>query len=103
MTKNWKKNLKLKIFVIIFFSSKIATNWASIKDVQATGEAFSPQRREHPAIQNMKFLYLFLFLWVIFALLDPGPEPATQINADTDPQPCREVPCTIETGLRSPP
>ncbi len=29
---------------------------------------------------------LFLFLWVIFALLDPDPDLATQINAD--PQPC---------------
>ncbi len=28
----------------------------------------------------MKILYFFLFLWVIFALLDPDPE--TQINAD---------------------
>jgi hypothetical protein len=28
----------------------------------------------------MKILYFFLFLWVIFALLDP--DPATQINAD---------------------
>jgi hypothetical protein len=34
----------------------------------------------------MKILYFFLFLWVIFALLDP--DPATQINADPDPQRC---------------
>ncbi len=30
----------------------------------------------------MKILYFFLFLWAIFALLDPDPDPATQINAD---------------------
>jgi hypothetical protein len=44
----------------------------------------------------MKILYFYLFLWVIFALLDPDPrlnadpDPATQINADPDPdpQPC---------------
>ncbi len=45
----------------------------------------------------MKILDFFLFLWVIFALLDPDPQfecgsdpdPATQINADpdTDPDP----------------
>jgi hypothetical protein len=29
-------------------------------------------KREHSALQNMKFLH-FLFLWVIFALLDPDP------------------------------
>jgi hypothetical protein len=31
----------------------------------------------------MKILYFFLFLWVIFALLDP--DKTTQINADPDP------------------
>ncbi len=30
----------------------------------------------------MKILYFFLLLWVIFALLDPHPDPSTQINAD---------------------
>ena len=37
---------------------------------------------EHPVLKNMKFLDFFQFLWVIFALLDPDPDPATQINAD---------------------
>jgi hypothetical protein len=40
----------------------------------------SALKREHPALQNVKILYFFLFLWVIFALLDP--DPAAQINAD---------------------
>jgi hypothetical protein len=35
----------------------------------------SALKREHPALQNMKFLYFFPYLWVIFALRDP--EPAT--------------------------
>ncbi len=30
----------------------------------------SALKREHPALQNMKFMYFFLFLGVIFALLD---------------------------------
>jgi hypothetical protein len=47
---------------------------ASIKGVQATGEAFS-LKREHPALQKMKFIYFFLCLLVIFALLDPDPDP----------------------------
>jgi hypothetical protein len=46
--------------------------------------SLQPQK-EQPALQNMKILYFFLHLWVIFALLDP--DPATQINADPDPQP----------------
>ncbi len=45
-------------------------------------EKLSTLKREHPALQNMKILYFFLFLWVIFALLNPDPDPATQINAD---------------------
>jgi hypothetical protein len=42
-------------------------------------------QKKHPALQNIKILYFFSHLWVIFALLDP--DPATQINADPDPQP----------------
>jgi hypothetical protein len=34
----------------------------------------SALKREHTALQNMKFLNLFLFLWVIFALLDLDPD-----------------------------
>jgi hypothetical protein len=40
----------------------------------------SALKREHPVPKNMKILNFFLFVWVIFALLDP--DPATQINAD---------------------
>ncbi len=45
----------------------------------------------------MKIRDFFLFLWVIFAPLDPHPDPATQINADPDPdtdpdpKPCKTV------------
>jgi serine/threonine protein kinase len=43
----------------------------------------------------MKFLHFFLLLWVIFALLNPDPEPTTQINAD----PCGSRSATLlETG-----
>jgi hypothetical protein len=31
------------------------------------------KKREHPVLKNMKILDFFLFLWVIFALLDPDP------------------------------
>jgi hypothetical protein len=33
----------------------------------------SALQREHPALQNMKFLNFFLLLWVIFALLSLVP------------------------------
>jgi hypothetical protein len=31
----------------------------------------SALKREHPVLKNMKILDFFLFLWVIYALLDP--------------------------------
>ncbi len=56
---SWKKNK-------IFFWSKIAKP--------------SALKREHPALQNMKFLNFILFLWAIFALLDPDTDPLTWLN-----------------------
>ncbi len=41
----------------------------SMKIVQVTEEAFSPQKRTS-STSKMKFLHFFLFLWVIFALPD---------------------------------
>jgi hypothetical protein len=52
-----------------------------IKDARATEAAFSPQKRTS-SISKHEISLLFLFLWVIFTLLDPDPDPATQINAD---------------------
>jgi hypothetical protein len=47
-------------------------------------EKHSALKREHPVLKNMKILDVFIFLWVIFTLLDPDadPDPATQINPD---------------------
>jgi hypothetical protein len=57
--------------------------YASINNVQATGEGVNLQR-EHPALQKMKFINCCLILWVIFALLDPvpDPDPGTPLNPD---------------------
>jgi hypothetical protein len=52
--------------------------------MQKLQEKPSALKREHPALQKMKIL--FSLLVGHFALLDSGP--ATQINADADPQPC---------------
>jgi hypothetical protein len=41
-----------------------------MKDVQATEEAFSPQKRTSNTSKH-GISEFFLFLWVIFALLDP--------------------------------
>jgi hypothetical protein len=65
MTKNCKKNTAETN--LSFFNKKlqIIYDYASIKDVQASGEAFTPQKNE--------IYYFFLFLWVIFALMYPDP------------------------------
>jgi hypothetical protein len=56
----------LKIKIAVYLSL------ASIQDVQQ--EKPSALKREHPSLQNMKFLNLFLFLWVIYAFSDPDSE-----------------------------
>ncbi len=74
--------------------------YASINGVQTTGKVFSPQKRTYrygTALQNMKlkFLNLFLFLCVIFALLDPDPDYESESRStdliesesDSDPDP----------------
>jgi hypothetical protein len=48
--------------------------WASIKDGQATGEAFNPEKRTSSTSKHENSV-LFLFLWNFFALLDPVPDP----------------------------
>jgi hypothetical protein len=50
-------------------------NWLPSKLQKKT----SALKSEHHALQNMKFLNFFLFLLVIFNLLDPDPDP------DADP------------------
>jgi hypothetical protein len=50
---------------------------ASTKDVQATGEAFSPQKRTSITSKDE-----FYQLFSIFALLDPDTDPGTPLNPD---------------------
>ncbi len=48
--------------------------------------SFQPSKENIQHFKTWIFFCFFLFLWVISAPLDP--DLATQINADTDPQPC---------------
>ncbi len=57
----WIKNYKLPIPRLPYRISKLQKKTSALK-------------REHPALQNMKFFNFFLLLWVIFALLDPDPD-----------------------------
>jgi hypothetical protein len=57
----------------IFFLQKFSYLLASVKDVQATGEAFSPQTRTSSTSKD-EIINCFIFFWAIFALLDPDPQ-----------------------------
>jgi hypothetical protein len=50
-------------------------------------EKLSALEREHPALQKVKFLNFFLFLWVIFAILDPDPDHWDPIESGSNPDP----------------
>jgi hypothetical protein len=67
-TKNWKKfTVENK-----FFDQKLQFTYPKLQEKKPTA-----LKREHPALLNIKFHNFFLFLWVIFALLDPEPDPQT--------------------------
>ncbi len=61
MTKNWRKKIQLKNILNIFFWSKIAIYLylGLHKGVQATIEAFGPQKK-HPSLQKMKIINFFI-------------------------------------------
>ncbi len=77
-----------------------------------TRRKWSPAlKREHPALQNIKFLNFFLFLWVIFVLLDPDPDSesgsteltGSRSNPDPDPKPYPPISmCLAMLSMKSP-
>ncbi len=73
---NIEKNVQLKKFFWIKNCHFTYPN-VSIKDVQATGKDISPNKRTSNT-SKQEILHCSLFLWVIFALLDPHLDPADQ-------------------------
>ncbi len=62
-----QKLLQRKIYLFLSQYAIFFYPWASMMNMQATGEAFSPQNR------ISKHEISSLFLWDIFALLKPDP------------------------------
>ncbi len=64
------------VFSVVFFEyfydkkMQFTYNQASIKDVKATGEAFSLQKRTASTSKHEISQLFKKYLWVIFALLD---------------------------------
>ncbi len=65
-------------------SNCIFSSLGLTKDVQATGEAFSPQNRTFSTSKHENFT---IFSGIIFALPETVPDPAVKINADPEPEP----------------
>jgi hypothetical protein len=104
-----KKFTAVKVF-FIYFGSKIAIYLSLGLHKGHTSyrrrEVFSPQKRTSSISKHENSLLFSIFV-VIFALLDPDPDPAAQINAD----PCGSgsgsttlysvFPYRLAAGLRS--
>ncbi len=73
MTKTEEQKLQMNNF----FKIKSCILFMSIQQ-----EKTSASKKEHPALQKMKFINFFLCLWVIFALLDPDTVPGIPLNPD---------------------
>ncbi len=58
----------------------------------------SAPKREHPAIQKMKFINFFLFLWVIYAILEPNQVP--DLGTSLYPNPTRIRIRIHNTGIK---
>ncbi len=84
-----------------FFLSKLAIYLflASIKNVQATGEAFS-LKREHPALQKIILLSVLYCSGQFFCPLEPDPDtdPGTPSNPDPRPQHCQLATSFLHTN-----
>ncbi len=79
----------------------------SLKDVQATGKAFS-LKREHPGLQNMKFLNFFLYFCRSFLpsrIRIRNQDPLTWLNRDPNhwwiPPPLLSPPLSTPTPFKT--
>ncbi len=64
--------LQIRIDLLWIRIQHFLINYGSGFRIPDPGPGFDDLK--HPAPQNMIILYFFLFLWVIFALLDPDPQ-----------------------------
>jgi hypothetical protein len=70
---------EIKFFWIINYNLPIPRPPERTSKLQKKPSAL---KRKHLALQNMKFLIFFLFLWVIFSLLDPDPDFEYPVSTD---------------------
>ncbi len=68
--KNWKK-IQLKNSIFFLYQKCNLLTLRSPYRTSKLQEKLSALKREHPALQKMKFFNCFLFFWGIFDLLDP--------------------------------
>jgi hypothetical protein len=79
MTQNWKNAEETKIYFL--WKIAIYGYWIlSLFKRTSKLQKHSALKREHPALQKIKFINFFPYLWVNFAFL--GPYPGTPLNSD---------------------
>jgi hypothetical protein len=73
--KIYKKNTAEEKFSF-FFDQRLQFAYPFLSKLQENHLAL---KREHPALQKMKLISFFLFMWVI---ANPDPDPGTPLNPD---------------------
>ncbi len=110
----WIQHFKwIRIRIQGFDDQKFQKNTADIflknckKGLHKGREKPSALKREHPALQKMKFINCFLFVWVYFCPLrslriknqDPDADPGIPLKPDPDPH-C--LPAVLRIRIRDP-
>ncbi len=77
LNKELSRNNRLWLFLAVFRFLLNPHPDPAFEAEYGSGPGSGSQIREHSALQNMKILNFFLFLWVIFAVLDMDLDPLT--------------------------
>jgi hypothetical protein len=93
MTKYGKSFTAVKLFYILWIENYNLIILRPPKRHKSYKRSLQPSKENIEHFKTLKF-FTFLYLWVIFALLNPDPEPASQINVD----PCGSGSTTLLVG-----
>ncbi len=82
MTKSWNNITAENKFDIFLIKNCNLLFPGLIKGRPSYRRSLQPSKENIQHFETWKFWTFFLFLWVIFALLDPDPNPLTRLNPD---------------------
>jgi hypothetical protein len=75
-----------------------------IRNIQTTGKAFSPQKRTSSTFK-LEISLFFIFLWDVFALIDPDPAKQNQCGSASEKLVvrCEDATEPVKVEVGSPP